>query len=163
MVDNTKKNKLLIELLQKQLKDIDSDKKLYLHDLQRICKNIPKSIFDNDGCCLWTGYVTNLHKENKGTYINFYFKHKKVALHRLLYTNYVENINKGDYLKYTCKNKGVCCNINHLKKFEYNKEKKNKKQLENKKKQVKKNDVITIINKSSANDESKKKLLIFFK
>ena len=78
--NNSKKNKLLVELLQKQLKEIDPDKKLFLHDLQRICKNIKKSIFDTDDCCLWTGYVTNLNKDNKGTYINFYFRHKKVCV-----------------------------------------------------------------------------------
>jgi len=118
----TKKNdnKLLKELIRKQLKNTQENKKLYLHDMQRICKNINTSIF-GDECCIWNGYITNLNKSNKGTYINFYFRHKKVALHRLLYSNYVSDISVNEYLKYKCPNKGICCNINHLEKFKYNK------------------------------------------
>ena len=50
-------------------------------------------------------------------YINFYFKGKKCALHRLLYLNYVGKLENKEYLKYKCKNKGVCCNINHFNKI----------------------------------------------
>lgn len=112
-------NTLLKELIHKQIKDVPSDKKLYLSDIQRILKNINTSIFDGNICSLWTGYVTNLNKTNKGTYINFYFHKRKVALHRLLYCNYVGNIDTHEYLRYTCPNKGICCNINHLKKYTY--------------------------------------------
>ena len=42
-------------------------------------------------------------------------------MHRLLYENYIGNINEDDYIKFTCINKGKCCNVNHLKKFSYNK------------------------------------------
>ncbi len=115
------KNKILNELVNNQLKDVPDDKKLQLHDILRVRKNITTSIFDPKECCLWNGYVTNLNKSNKGTYVNFYFKHKKVALHRLLYYNYIGQISKNDYLKYNCNNKGICCNINHLNKFRYNK------------------------------------------
>ena len=67
-------NILLTEMIQKQIKDVPLDKKLYLSDIQRILKNINSSIFEEKKCCLWTGYVTNLNKSNKGTYINFYFQ-----------------------------------------------------------------------------------------
>ena len=63
---------------------------------------------------MWNGYITNKTKESKTSYINFYFRHRKVALHRLLYENYISNIPDNQYIKYTCDNKGVCCNINHM-------------------------------------------------
>ena len=50
-----------------------------------------------------------------------YFNKKKIALHRILYNNYVEEIHDNEYIKFICSNKGRCCNINHMKKFIYNK------------------------------------------
>ena len=50
-------------------------------------------------------------------YINFYFNKKKIALHRLLYINYVEDVSPNEYIKFLCDNKGKCCNINHMKKY----------------------------------------------
>ncbi len=120
MSDNT----ILAELLQKQRKDVPVDKKLLLQDIRRICKNINSSIFDEDSCCVWNGYVTNSNKKKKGNYINFYFKNKKVALHRILYVNYVGDLTKDHYIKYSCENKGICCNVNHLVKREYKKKQK---------------------------------------
>ena len=61
-----------------------------------------------------------LNKANKGTYINFYFRQKKVALHRLLYINYIGDLSNEEYLKLKVITR-VCCNANHLKKFKYNK------------------------------------------
>jgi len=113
--------KIFNKLMKKQRKDVPADKKLHYNDIRRICKYINKSIFDGDDCCIWNGYVTNVNNSNKGTYINFYFGGKKVALHRLLYINFVENLSPEEYLKFSCDNKGVCCNINHLKKFKYQK------------------------------------------
>ena len=111
------KNKLLIELINKQRTDVDANKKLDIKDLHRICKNLNNSIFqNNNGCCLWCGYVTNISNSNT-KYINFFFKKKKYALHRLLYENFVNNIDKSEYLRFTCENKGVCCNLNHITKI----------------------------------------------
>ena len=28
--------------------------------------------------------------------------------------NYIGEVSKNEYLKYTCENKGKCCNINHI-------------------------------------------------
>ena len=53
----------------------------------------------------------------KSPYVNFYFKDKKVALHRILYHNFIGLINDGEYLKFTCENRGKCCNINHFIKY----------------------------------------------
>jgi hypothetical protein len=70
---------------------------------------------------LWSGYITNDKNINKGVYINFYYNKKKIALHRLLYANYVGEISDKEYIKYNCINKGKCCNIHHMSKFTYKK------------------------------------------
>jgi len=114
-------NELLKELITKQRKLIYHDKKLQYSDLKRICKYINGSIFDENKCVLWTGYITNKNNQNKGTYINFYFKKKKSALHRLLYNNFIEELSNDEYIKFSCENKGTCCNVMHLKKFKYQK------------------------------------------
>lgn len=109
-------DKVLSELLSNQLKKVDSSKKLDYSDIIRLRKYIDKSIFNKDSCVLWKGYVTNLNKKKKGLYINFFYKKKKYALHRLLYINYIGPLYDDEYLKFTCDNNGCCCNINHLKK-----------------------------------------------
>lgn len=145
-IDN---NELFRELISKQLKDVPSAKKLQYTDLKRICKYINSSLFDNNKCCIWHGYVTN-GNNNKGTYVNFYFRKKKAALHRLLYANFIGELHDNEYLKFNCEHRGKCCNINHLKKFKYltqpeipKSESKNIKKKKNNCKRVK------IINKSS--------------
>jgi len=102
------------ELIKKQRKTCKEIKKLTLHDIKRISKNIKTSIFDSSGCCLWDGYITNKNKTTKSSYINFYFRHRKVALHRLLYENYVSDLQENQYIKYNCDCKGICCNLNHM-------------------------------------------------
>jgi hypothetical protein len=115
------KDDILNELVYKQLKSIPNKHKLQFSDIKRMCKYINNSIFDENECTLWNGYVTNNNNNTKGKYINFYFRKKKVALHRLLYNNYVQPLGDNEYLKFSCENKGKCCNIHHLNKFEYNK------------------------------------------
>ena len=115
---------LFEELLKKQLKNIENTKKLQYTDLKRISKYIDRSIFVENICSLWSGYVTNENNKNKGTYINFYFRKRKVALHRLLYINFIGELDADKYLKFTCQHKGKCCNIYHMEKFQYNNKKK---------------------------------------
>lgn len=116
----TQKNSLLLsELLERQLKNIPSKKRLHINDLKRISKFIGSSIFDADKCSLWNGYITNANNTLKGIYVNFYFRNKKVVLHRLLYTNFIGDLEDDEYLKFSCSEKGKCCNINHIKKFRY--------------------------------------------
>jgi hypothetical protein len=119
----SKKNndKVLSELLSKQLKKVDTSKKLDYSDIRRLTKYIDKSIFNTNECIIWKGYITNLNKKDKGIYVNFFFKNKKYALHRLLYTNYIGPLFDDEYLKFTCENKGSCCNINHFIKLTDNK------------------------------------------
>lgn len=114
-------NKIFRELIKNQIKDVPSKWKLTINDIKRICKYIDTSIFDATKCCIWNGYVTNANNSNKGVYVNFYFKNKKVALHRLLYSNFVSPLDSSEYLKFSCDNKGVCCNVNHYEKYKYSK------------------------------------------
>jgi hypothetical protein len=112
---------LLKKIMKRQLESVPSDRKLQSKDIMRICKNIDISIFDKHSCSMWRGHVTNMNNLNKGRYVNFYFRRKKVALHRLMYINFVGELKDDEYLKFNCDNKGICCNIHHLKKFKYQK------------------------------------------
>lgn len=116
---NIDSNIFLKDLIDNQLHDVNLYKKLYYNDLKRISKFINSSIFNKNKCSLWTGYITNKNNMKRGTYINFYFNKKKIALHRLLYLNYIGNITKNEYIKFNCVNKGRCCNINHMIKYMY--------------------------------------------
>jgi len=115
---------LYIELIDRQLDDVPIQKKLQCTDIRRLCKYIDGNIFEEDGCCLWGGYITNSNNPNRGIYVNFYFKKRKVALHRLLYSNYIGHLGDDEYIKFICEEKGKCCNIHHFKKFKYDKPRK---------------------------------------
>ena len=105
------KNDLLKKMLNKQILNIKPDMKLDFKDIQRILNNINTDIFDKKLCCIWNGYITKSYNLN---YINFFFKKRKIALNRLLYINFIGDLDENSYLKYICKNKGICCNINHF-------------------------------------------------
>lgn len=124
---------ILDELLKKQLKNVTFNK-LSFEDIKRLSKYIKTSIFDENYCSLWSGYITNSDNESKGVYINFYYNSKKVALHRILYSNYVGELTDDEYLKFSCKNKGKCCSIMHIQKFKYVTKKKEQSQKSEKKK-----------------------------
>lgn len=152
------------ELINMQIKNVPSSKKLYPNDLRRICKYIKSSIFDTQKCCLWNGYITNINNSNKGTYINFYYNKKKVALHRLLYINFVGELTKNEYLKFNCENKGMCCNIHHLKKFKYQKKATEPTETPVQVKEVpqKPHKNIVIINRQDSDVSQKKRLFLEF-
>lgn len=138
-------NEIFKELIKKQLSDVPAQWKLNINDMKRICKYIDTSIFDKDTCCIWNGYITNMNNSNKGTYVNFYFRNKKVALHRLLYSNFVAPLDSSEYLKFNCDNKGICCNINHYEKYKYSKNNYIAKKEQKNKEKKKENKEITII------------------
>ena len=142
-------NKIFRELMSSQLPNVPKEWKLGVSDMKRICKYIDTSIFDPHRCCLWTGYITNINNSNKGTYVNFYFQSKKVALHRLLYSNFVAPLDSSEYLKFNCDNKGVCCNINHYEKYKYSKNNNHLPKKEIKVKEQKKDfkDIVIVGNK----------------
>ena len=129
-------NDILKKLVKRQLKNINPEFKLSNSDLNRISNNLPDDIFSTD-CCIWKGYITN-NNNNRAKYINFYFNKKKIALHRLLYINFKGELKKNEYIKYSCNNKGKCCNINHIKKVNNEKKNNNKNnKVENKQKFIK--------------------------
>jgi hypothetical protein len=118
-ISDLKSNSFFKELLNNQIKNVNVTKKLNYSDIKRLSKFITSSIFDKNNCSVWNGYITNESNQSKGTYINFYFNKKKTALHRLLFENFVGTILNNEYIKYTCINKGKCCNIHHMKKYSY--------------------------------------------
>lgn len=154
------KDVLFAELLNNQLKLVPLNFRLQYDDIKRISKYINSSIFNENTCCIWSGYITNSKSENKGTYINFYFRKKKVALHRLLYVNYIGVLNKDEYLKFTCENKGKCCNIYHMNKFKYQHQ--NTPVLKEKIQKVIKNKAITIHCVDDVDNINDDKLIISF-
>jgi hypothetical protein len=104
---------LLNNMINLQRPNIRSDKLLLEKDLKRIINRTGGIINTTDECILWKGYITH----NKIDYINFYFKGKKCALHRILYINFKGKLNDNDYLEFICidkSNRGRCCNINHI-------------------------------------------------
>jgi hypothetical protein len=104
MVDN---------LINLQRPNCQVDKLLSEKDLKRIFNRTGGITNTTNECILWKGYITH----NKIDYINFYFKGKKCALHRILYINFKGKLNDNDYLEFICDdklNKGKCCNINHI-------------------------------------------------
>jgi hypothetical protein len=107
-------NKTIVyqELITKQRKELHNNKKLSLNDIKRISNSLSNSIF-TDECSLWTGYIHLVN--DKSAYINFFYNGKKQALNRLLYYNFVDDLNPNEYLKYSCVNKGKCCSIKHIK------------------------------------------------
>jgi hypothetical protein len=107
------------EMLKKQLPDVPYDKHLRLKDIWRFRKRCSVSIFHPTDCALWKGSISNLNNLDKDICVYFYFKKKKVALHRLLYANYIGSIDDNYYIRYTCENKGICFNVNHMKKVPY--------------------------------------------
>ncbi len=110
---NNNLSNILHELINNQKKDVHIDKKLSFNDLKRMSKYLNTSIFGNE-CSLWKGYITFIKHDESKSYINFFFRKKKYALHRLLYNNFVNYIDDSEYIKFKCPNKGKCCNINHF-------------------------------------------------
>lgn len=118
IIENEEKSDFLQEMLSKQRLNVPLNKKLYITDLKRILNKIPISIFSSD-CCVWQGYITNLNNSKKSAYINFYFRKKKKALHRILFINFKDDLKEDEYIKFTCKHAGYCCSLNCMRKYKY--------------------------------------------
>lgn len=115
------KNKLLTELCVKQRKNTNEKYHLELNDLTRFLKYVNTSIFNTSECVIWEGYLTKCNN-NKSCYVNYYLKGRKLALHRILYINFIGDLDDKQYLKYSCDNPGKCCNIQHFTKVNPNEE-----------------------------------------
>ena len=99
-------------MVRRQLPNVPHHLRLGISDMQRIINNTDDDIFNKTRCSLWNGYVTTT--STSSAYINFWFKGRKISLHRLLFVNYCGTLESNSYLKYICPNKGVCCNLNHF-------------------------------------------------
>ena len=121
------------ELLSKQIKNIPVKWRLSNSDIWRICKYVKSSLF-GDKCVIWEGYITNSNNNSKGPYVNFYHNGKKIAIHRLLYSNFVSILEDDEYIKFNCDNKGFCCNVNHYDKYRYRNKTNPSEKIEKKKK-----------------------------
>lgn len=104
------KNSILENLTKNQIQNIELKNKLNFLDLKRISSNINNDMFSEE-CCLWSGPIITT---NGKKYISFFFNGKKISLNRLLYINYVGELKTNEYLKYSCDNNGICCNIKHI-------------------------------------------------
>lgn len=113
-------NQIIAELIRNQLPVVRTDLRLQHSDFKRFARYLSVSIFA-PGCSMWKGYVTDRTKTNKGSYINFYFHKKKVALHRLIYVNFIGALANDEFVKFKCVNKGHCCSVHCLEKNRYKK------------------------------------------
>ena len=107
---NNNSQTLFVNLIKKQRKNIRQKGnygKLSFDDIKRVDKYLKRNIFDNSDCCIYKG-------ELKKNYATISFKGKKVSVHRLLYHNYISKITDGDYVTFSCNNKGACCNLQHF-------------------------------------------------
>lgn len=110
--ENTKLNLLsdMIQYQRENITELQNYGKMSFKDLKRLEKYLPRNIFDTDECVIYLGYI------NKKKYISgFYFNKKKVLVNRLLYHNFIDDIEDKMIIENTCENKGICCNIKHLK------------------------------------------------
>lgn len=139
-----RKDEILSKLINKQLPTVPLTKKLQYSDLKRISEHITGDIFDENTCCLWNGYITHIGKNSEAVYINFYFRGKKIALHRLLYVNFIGELNDDEYIKFGCSNKGRCCTASHLIKCTVNNKKKKKPIKEDKPEDKKEKNIFTV-------------------
>lgn len=112
----------LCDILSENIRrDVRRDRRLCYDDIRRLCKYISSPIINTDECVLWKGYITNHSSRGKGKYVNFYYNGKKVVLHRLLYENYVGDVESDESVRFTCQHKGRCCNVKHLEKVKCHK------------------------------------------
>lgn len=105
-----KKNTILENLIKNQKEIVEFKFKLLLSDLKRITSNLSEDIF-GDECSIWQGPIL---KTNNKEYISFFINGKKITLNRILYKNFIDNLNENEYLKYSCSNKGKCCTLKHF-------------------------------------------------
>lgn len=93
---------------RKKISEIGNYGRLDFEDIKRLDKYIKGNIFVSNECCLYTGEV-------KKKYSTISYQGKKVSVLRLLYHNYIDDVEEKDTLEYLCDNPGVCCNLKHFK------------------------------------------------
>lgn len=110
--------KLLCLMLIKQRECIKKDLRMSILQIIKFLGNSNTKtnllgIFDLNKCCEYNSSINDKYSNN------FYINNKKIAIHRLLYINFVDDLDDNIYLKHKCNNKN-CCNINHIEKANIN-------------------------------------------
>lgn len=93
---------------RRDVPDIGLYGKLNFEDMKRIDRTIYGDITNSKGCCLYNGTIVG----NK--YSTFSFNGKKTSLIRMLYHNFINDIDPNKRVEWSCKNKGLCCNLSHF-------------------------------------------------
>ena len=99
----------LCMLQRKNIIDFGNYGTMSFRDLKRFDKYIGGDIFGTE-CCIWKG-------ETVKKYISISYKSKKISVIKLLYCNFINDLEEGDYLRNTCENKGFCCCLDHFQKM----------------------------------------------
>lgn len=108
----------LAELVRNQLLDVPEENRLRLTDMERLAKfSDGHSYFDPVRSTLFVGYVNKNRPQD--TCITFFFRKKKVALHRLLFQNYLGELTFRHYVRHLCGHRYSCVNILHLRRNDY--------------------------------------------
>lgn len=92
-----------------QRDDLDMSRRMGYKDILRLTKYIDDK-FLSQYCCLYTC------SESSQKQMSFYFNGKRVGLLRLLFYNYIGDIDDNFYIRSSCKTK-YCCNPSHISKF----------------------------------------------
>lgn len=112
------------ELLRHQLPQVVPIRyKMDETDMYRLARKLSGNPFHPVTCVYWNGRYANnkASRRHKGIHIKFFLNQTKFQLHRVMYANYVGEIDRNHYLKCKCCNpSGVCFNVNHYELVEYN-------------------------------------------
>lgn len=96
----------LIRYQRKDIIKIGNYDKLDFYEIKRLDKYSKGDLF-SDECVLYTGVA------RQQTPI-FSFKGRKVSLYRLIYHNYIGNIDNEIHIGLKCPNRGKCICIKHI-------------------------------------------------
>ena len=106
----------LLNHQRKNIKDIGLYGELSFDDMKRLDLAIDGDPTSSNDCCLYNGPIINKQ------YCSLSYKGTKCSIIRLIYHNFVKDVEQHHRIFHTCKNKGICCNYKHLyvKEFNFN-------------------------------------------
>lgn len=98
----------LFEYQRKYIPQIGVYGRLTHSDIVRLSSGLDTDIFRTNAC---VGYRRSLRNRK---HFLFSYEGHKVPLNRLLYHNYISDVEPGDIIVNTCVNSSFCCNIRHI-------------------------------------------------
>ena len=102
------RSSIIHDLVIHQRENVENDRLGY-NDIIRLSKSINGDIF-GDKCVVWQN--TKI-RDNRKTYPTFYLNKRKCSLNRVLYSNYINKIVRGEYI-YTKCNTIKCICMSHI-------------------------------------------------